>query len=212
MSGARVYLLRVAVVSLLALYSLQAAVVQAGPVQIPQTGQQICWNAEGGEIPCSGSGQDGDLPKGEVWPASRFMDNGQTITDTLTGLMWTKDANAPGPAGCGTGPKNWQGALDHLQCLNANAYLGYNDWRLPNVRELRSLIHYGHPSPSAWLKQPEQGFTNVQAAYYWSSSSFLSSGSTITAAWAWAVGVWSGGVEVQPKSDSLYIWPVRAGQ
>jgi len=177
-------------------------------VQIPQTGQQICWNAEGGEIPCSGSGQDGDLQEGVVWPASRFMDNGQTITDTLTGLMWTKDANAPGPDGCVPhSAKIWQEAIDHVKCLNNSSFLGFNDWRLPNVRELRSLIHYGHSSPSVWLKQQDQGFINVQAAYYWSSSSFV-----LFLKNAWAVGLWSGGVEVQPKSDSLYIWPVRAGR
>ena len=207
MSKARPCCLWAAVLPLLALHFLQPAIVVAGPVQIPQTGQQTCWSAEGGEISCSGSGQDGDLQKGEPWPVSRFTDQGQTITDTLTGLMWTKDANAPGPDACVTGvPKNWQEAIIHVKCLNDSSFLGFNDWRLPNIRELKSLVNYGQAAPSAWLEL-SFGFVNVQEGNYWSSSSFA-----LSLEKAWSVGFWVGGVEVKNKSDNLYIWPVRAGR
>jgi len=207
MSWVKGFWLRVFFLALWAMSPLQAALVSAGPVQLPQTGQQLCWNAEGAVISCSGSGQDGDLTTGAPWSASRFTEQGQTITDTLTGLMWTKDANAPGAAVCETGvPKTWQAAIIHVKCLNESSFLGYNDWRLPNVRELRSLINYGQAAPSAWLKT-SPGFANVQEDFYWSSSSFALSLKN-----AWSVGFWVGRGEARDKSDNLYIWPVRAGR
>jgi len=199
--------LRAVILSLLALNFLQPAIVSAGPVQIPQTGQQGCWSAQGLEISCPASGQDGDLRAGESWPDPRFTGQGQTITDNLTGLIWTRDANAPGPDACVTGvPKNWQGAITHITCLNNSSFLGFNDWRLPNIRELKSLVNYGQAAPSAWLELVS-GFADVQEGNYWSSSSFALSLKN-----AWSVGFWVGGVEVKDKSDNLYIWPVRAGR
>jgi hypothetical protein len=64
-----------------------------------------------------------------------FVDNGdQTITDKATGLMWTK-------ADSGSG-MNWSNALAWVQAKNAARYLGYNDWRLPNAKELQSIVDY----------------------------------------------------------------------
>jgi hypothetical protein len=64
------------------------------PAPVLQTGQDTCYGAGGGVIDCAGTGQDGELQTGLAWPAARFVDNGdQTVTDSLTGLIWTKDAN-----------------------------------------------------------------------------------------------------------------------
>lgn len=64
-----------------------------------------------------------------------FVDNGdQTIADLATGLMWTK-----GDSGAGM---NWQDALAWVQTKNAARYLGYNDWRLPNAKELQGILDY----------------------------------------------------------------------
>lgn len=87
-------------------------------------------------------GDDGDLEKRVPWPNPRFTDNGdETVTDNLTGLIWTKDANAPGPPICSPGIyKTWNDAFSYVNCLNINTYLGYDDWRLPNKKELFSLV------------------------------------------------------------------------
>jgi len=116
----------------------------AGSVQLPQTGQKTCYDINGVVILCPGTGQDGDIQAGVAWPNPRFIDNSDgTVTDQLTGLMWTQDGNAPGPAVCSPAiTKTWQGALDYVACLNTNAYLGYTDWRLPNVNELESYQLY----------------------------------------------------------------------
>ena len=63
-------------------------------------------------------------------PNPSFTDNANgTVNDNLTGLMWTKDANAPGPDACGPATtKTWQGALDYASCLNTNSPFGFIDY------------------------------------------------------------------------------------
>jgi len=194
-------------------------VLHAGPVQLPQTGQQTCWNTGGLQISCSGAGQDGDLQKGEVWPAPRFTDQGQTITDNLTNLIWTKDAQTPGTAACEAGSaKTWQEALDHVKCLNSNSYLGYNDWRLPNINELESLVNYERNYPdnsdqvlsvAEWLMSASQGFTAVQGFPYWSSSSVVAT-PPYPSAYAWVINMYAGYLQSAKKVDvGGYVWPVR---
>ncbi len=66
-----------------------------------------------------------------------FMDNGdQTITDKATSLMWAKNDN-------GTG-LNWTDALAWVQTKNSQNYLGHNNWRVPDIKELQSIIDYTH--------------------------------------------------------------------
>jgi PKD repeat protein len=66
---------------------------------------------------------------------NNFTDNGDgTVTDSATGLMWTQ-------ADSGSG-MNWQDALAWAQTKNAANYLGHGDWRLPNVKELQSIVDY----------------------------------------------------------------------
>ena len=64
-----------------------------------------------------------------------FRDNGDgTITDRATGLMWFKSDSNQG--------MNWQDALAWVQRKNAEKLLDHNDWRLPGVKELQSLVDY----------------------------------------------------------------------
>jgi hypothetical protein len=186
------------------------ALTPATVASLSKTGQTVCYDAGGAVIACVNTGQDGDLQKGVAWPSSRFTDNGdQTITDNLNGLMWTQDGNAPGPSACTPGiTKTWQEALDYAACLNTNTYLGHNDWRLPNRKELRSLVNYSQSDSAAWLNNASQGFSNVQATYYWSSTTYAPN--TI---YAWVVNMNGGYVDYGGKAGGgYYVWPVRAGQ
>ena len=64
-----------------------------------------------------------------------LADNGNgTITDKATGLMWTKDDSGSG--------MNWKDALAWVQKKNSENYLGYSDWKLPNAKELQSIVDY----------------------------------------------------------------------
>jgi len=72
-----------------------------------------------------------------------FEDNGDgTITDHATGLMWSKDDSGDG---INIGPRSgltWIDALIWVQQKNAENYCGYNDWRLPNAKEMQSIVDY----------------------------------------------------------------------
>ena len=188
------------------------------PSKVAKTGQTDCYDDAGAVISCettTGQGQDGALQVGVAWPSQRFADNrDQTIADHLTNLIWSQDGTAS-LATCGTGTnKTWQGALDYIGCLNANNYLGYGDWRLPNVNELYSLINFGQINTSTWLVS--QGFVNVQSAY-WSSTSAnfpgpIPSPNDDIFSIAKAVDFEHDTMASSSKTTSLHAWPVRGGQ
>ena len=147
-------------------------------------------------------GDDGDLEKGVASPSPRFTDNNNgTVTDKLTGLIWMKNATA-------FGTKTWAEALTAAKGLKSgDAGTGLNDasqagnWRLPNVRELQSLVDYGRSMPAFSGVPP---FTGVQYNhYYWSSTNFGGS--------AWYVDFNYGGVWYNGSLALYYVWPVRGG-
>ncbi|MBF0337943.1 MAG: DUF1566 domain-containing protein [Nitrospirae bacterium] len=107
------------------------------------------------------------------WSSNRFdyaNSNQSIVHDNLTGKDWPRDASTPTYGSCVGGYKNWADALKYVSCLNSANYLGYNDWRLPNISELESLVNPGAQSPSSWLMS--QGFTNVMSSFYWSSTTY----------------------------------------
>ena len=180
------------------LYTACSAYLQGTPViQLPKTGQTGCWDLNGNVIDCVTTGQDGELQAGASWPDPRFSDNGdQTMTDNLTKLVWSKDAN-PG------GNTTWQSSLDYIKGLNSQNWLGHHDWRLPNINELKSLINSQQPNQSVWLAS--QGFGNIQSSWYWSSTNYANN--------AWVVTMSEGYVRGDYyKGNGLSVWPVRGGQ
>lgn len=180
------------------------ALVAAGTVELPQTGMTRCYDTTGTEIACAGTGQDGEFQEGVAWPNPRFTDNADgTVTDNLTGLMWTKDAGTPTYGSCTGGTKNWQSALEYVSCLNSNAYLGYSDWRLPNINEIESLYYVGAAGTdsAAWLNS--QGFINVGSSNW--SSTTCSSNTT----YAWNVYFGGNYTGISAKTTAYYTWPVR---
>ena len=78
---------------------------------------------------------------------NQFVDNGDgTITDTATGLMWmTVDSGQLGAGDAMDGALNWEQALAFAENLD---YAGYDDWRLPDAKELQSIVDYTR-SPDA---------------------------------------------------------------
>ncbi|MBF0537179.1 MAG: DUF1566 domain-containing protein [Nitrospirae bacterium] len=137
----------------------------------------------------------------------------QTVTDNLTGLVWSKNAGTPTVGSCTGGNMKWQAALDYVDCLNNANYLGYSDWRLPNINEIESLINVGLANPGAWLIS--QGFANVQIVNsldylvsYWSSTPICNDTYD-----AWAVIIGDGWINpMNDKNYNEFVWPVRAGQ
>lgn len=176
----------------------------SGAVQLPATGQTTCYDTSGNVVACSATGQDADKAKGVAWPNSRFVVSGNCVSDNLTGLMWSKDGNLS------AGPQTWTPALDFVASLNSGSGLcGFKDWRLPNVRELESLINAGQANTATWLNT--QGFVNVQSGSYWSSTTY----STYAGggySYAWYVDMLGGNVLFNGKTYLYYVLPVRSAQ
>ncbi len=154
-------------------------------------------------IGCAETGLDGDIQAGVDWPEPRFEDNGDgTVTDHLTGLIWLKNV------GC-AGYMNWNDALTYCNNL-ANGSCGLTDgsvagdWRLPNIIELESLVNAEESNPAAWLNS--QGFSHVQSSAYWSATTRARQTSL-----AWYGRMGYGLVRSDYKSNTFYVWPVRAG-
>ena len=175
-----------------------AGIAYAAPADLPETGQTTCYDATGGTVACVTTGQDGDLKKGVAWPSPRFTVDGTglCITDNLTGLMWVRTPDST--------TRTWANAMTYA---NGLSICGYDDWRLPNVNELESLINAEQANTATWLNNPSQGFSNVQANDYWSSTTYA--GDTT---FAWVVNMFDGIVFGYFKANTHYVWPVRSGQ
>lgn len=72
--------------------------------------------------------------RGAEYGVNKFVENKKTITDTATGLMWQKEDSGKG--------LNWEEALEYAQQMNKKKYLGYDDWRVPDAKELQSIVDY----------------------------------------------------------------------
>jgi hypothetical protein len=95
----------------------------------------------------------------------------------------------------------WQEALDAIQALNISQLFGYEDWRLPNRRELLSLVSYDHINPCLPV---ENQFVQVFTGYYWTSTSCSRAPNQ-----AWYIHFGGARVFKGMKHRSYMVWPVR---
>ena len=176
---------------------------------VPRTGQTISY----------GPRDDGALQKGVAWPNPRFTDNANgTVTDNLTGLIWLKNATCTiFFSGDTNGEKrNWDKALIAANSLGSGN-CGLSDgsaagqWRLPNIKELESLIDHAFFSPvlsnavgtGKW--SAGDPFTVHLDSGYWSSTTLADNTDS-----AWGVPLEDGNVADGEKTNNgRYVWPVR---
>ncbi len=130
-----------------------------------------------------------------AWPRPRFVVAEDVVEDLLTGLFWSRNAL---PAEY---PLTWDEALTFVRQLNETCWLGYADWRLPNRRELRSLMDYETRLPALPADHP---FGNVFSGWYWSSTS-----AAISPSHAWYVHMEGARMFYGGKDQSYMLWPVR---
>jgi hypothetical protein len=104
---------------------------------------------------------------------NNFTDNGDgTISDAATGLMWQQSDDSTA--------RDWENALSYAENLD---FAGYNDWRLPNAKELQSIVDYtrcpqitSSPAINPLFLCTEINDPNGNAGqypYYWSSTTHL---------------------------------------
>jgi hypothetical protein len=131
-------------VFLLALLSLTACDetnvddwASGGSLSVVDTGQTACFD-DRDEIACPGAdlefgGQDAQYAGAQ--PA--YVDNGDgTVTDTNTGLIWQQS------------PGEKMSFDDAVAGADSFSLAGYDDWRLPTIKELYSLILFSGLDPS----------------------------------------------------------------
>jgi Protein of unknown function (DUF1566) len=105
-------------------------------------------------------------------PDDRYIDHlDGTVSDTGTGLMWTKCPGGLTGNDCSVGTEQfytWQGGLLAAKTLNANGgFAGYSDWRVPNINELASLVEHQCYLPAINLNVFP---ATAPQAKFWSSS------------------------------------------
>jgi hypothetical protein len=188
----------------------------------PATGQTTCY--------CPGD--DGEVTAGA---ALSYTDNGDgTITDNNTMLMWEKKDDGGGihdqhnEYGWTEALSSFLGALNDtcegeglVPCDSDDlcgaggqcGFAGYRDWRLPNVKELQSILNYqAVAAVSAPLKSPcLPGCAGPECSctrwsYYWSSSTYAAEPNR-----AWSVRFKFGHVTTLPKGHTYFVRAVRGG-
>lgn len=168
-----------------------------------RTGQRTCYDMDGNVIDFAECGQDGDIQAGVVWPKPRFTNNDDgTVTDHLTGLMWIDDGSC-------LGDMTWPAAMAMVRRFNFNGEekvcaglsVDYDDWSLPEIRELESLFNSEEPFGNEWLQR--NWFKGVEPDGYWAVSPTLNPYS------AWIMNFDTGEVLKQSKVKYYHTLLVR---
>lgn len=137
---------------------------------------------------------------------SPLIDNGNgTVTDKSTGLMWKQCSEGTTAGANCTAPHiqfTWDRALLRSPDVNLDGFAGYKDWRLPNKKELESIIE----KTCVWPAIDQTMFPNTLGSYWTSSPS----GDYASQAWRVSFDYGVGGWDY--KSNTGYIRLVRSGQ
>lgn len=154
----------------------------------------------------------------EDYGKNNFVDNGDgTITDLATGLMWMKDDSGFLKAGeNGDGRLNWEQSLGWAENLD---YAGYSDWRLPNAKELQSIVDYTR-SPDTTKSAAIDPVFNISSItdldgnknypYFWTGTTHLEGqGGKASQAVYVAFGEAEGYMQMPPNSGKYVLMDVH---
>jgi hypothetical protein len=147
-----------------------------------------------------------------VYGVNDFVDNGDgTITDRATGFMWSQQdsgaanddgtTRSPSAVNCGLG-RTWVDTLAWVQQMNGINYLGYSDWRLPDAKELQSIVQYGGTE----LPATDTEFFELSRddSYMWTSTTsgdFPDTALYFAFGRAWGINLMSGGAPAGQEMD-----------
>jgi hypothetical protein len=178
-----------------------------GTSTLPATGQTKSYNADknDGHPSAVAVPDDGTVRTGT--PLS-YTDNGNgTVTDNVTGLMWEDKSQTNGLhsvhnlyawSGNGAQETIWDW-LDDVNAEGGTGFAGHNDWRMPNVKELLSLVDYGRMHPGI-----DPVFTAAPSSHR--------TGTAISPATTWHVGMDFGWISREVIDLPLSARAVRLAQ
>jgi len=142
---------------------------------------------------------------------ARFVVNADyTVSDLETGLVWkrcsegqsTVDPTMP----CGSGSiqsYTWQGALNQANTVNnGTGYAQVKSWRLPNIKELESIVEWGcqNPAFNSTVFPLTSGATGSASERYWSSTTLESDPTR-----AWYIGADDGRTQFVTKDTAAQV-------
>ncbi len=145
-----------------------------------------------------------DNVTGLIWEVKQDNDGTQDYANphdadnTYTWCDTNPDSNGGDQGTCGTNDTE-----EFIDALNTNNFGGHNDWRLPTLKELVTLVDYSRVNPSI----DTSFFPDTVSFYYWSSTT-----SANYTNGAWLVPFDYGHVHNNPKESSYYVRAVRGGQ
>lgn len=126
---------------------------------------------------------------------TRFQLENETVIDSRSGLMWTRDASLL------DFPLSWKEALNAVKNLNTSNLYGHHDWKVPNRKELFTLMSHETINPCLPIGHP---FANIFAGYYWTSTTCDRLPNQ-----AWYIHLGGARVFKGMKHGSYMVWPVR---
>jgi len=142
----------------------------------------------------------------QTTPTADFTDHGDgTLTHQPTGLMWKQCAEGLTGADCADGNASlftWQAALQHAE---AHDFADYEDWRLPNIKELFSLVEHRCHNPAINLTV----FPNDPNSAIWSGSP---SSNPTSFVFSWYIAFNLGHMFEGNRTNLLRVRLVRGGQ
>lgn len=136
-------------------------------------------------------------------PTTQYLIANGTATDLRTGLMWDQCPWGQSGAACvetGSGHFSWTLALTVPAAANAASYKGYSDWRLPNIKELRSIVESCRRAPSV----NEYVFPNTPGSDYFAGAFWSSSPSATYPDGAWVVNFFYGAAYDFERRTSVF--------
>jgi hypothetical protein len=198
--------------------AVERAPATVGSYPIVDTGQNTFWNSTGEEIaaPVEGDAFYGqDAQYSDVQPSYTMSGDGLTVKDNVTSLTWQQSYD--------DGTYYWAKTQTLVDDLNKQNYGGYNDWRLPTIKELYSLWNGSTGWPYIDTNYFDINYSSEEQlshAIFWSSTKYTGvlgniSGDTPGAELAFGVNFGTGhikaySISVGPKHSVRFVRGILA--